>query len=196
MLTYSHAVLFIAVVLFGALHSLLAANQVKNFLFRLLPSLKSVYRFGYTLIAAITLIPIVVLYAKIDEVPILTHQGLQFGAMVILVLGMILLLFAFKSYNLKIFVGLDFSEESDSKEPLVVSGMYRYVRHPLYFALIVLFIGFALLYPDFRTWVLVIAMLIYIVVGSKLEERKLTQRYGKAYKDYCRKTKRWIPFVI
>jgi methanethiol S-methyltransferase len=193
---WKYLILFVSVLVYGALHSLLAANEVKRFLFDRMPSLKRSYRFGYTVLAVLTLIPILLWYAKLDESLLIGSKFLQFFGAAFVVVGMILLLLAFKSYDLKIFMGLDFSEESDSNEPLVVSGMYRYVRHPLYFALIVLFVGYAMLVPDVRTFVLVGGLLFYIVVGSILEERKLTQRYGEDYQAYCRKTKRWIPFVI
>jgi protein-S-isoprenylcysteine O-methyltransferase Ste14 len=193
---WKHILLFFSVLGYGTLHSVLAADEVKRFLFAGMPSLKRSYRFMYTVIAIVTLIPIVVVYAQLDETVLIASKILQFLGATCVVAGMILLLVAFKSYDLKIFMGLDFSEESDTREPLVITGMYHYVRHPLYFALIVLFLGFAMLVPDARTFLLVGAMLIYIVVGSTLEERKLTQRYGEAYQAYCRKTKRWIPFVI
>lgn len=193
---WKYLVLFVSVLGYGTIHSLLAADEVKRLLLERMPSLKRSYRFMYTVIAIVTLIPILLWYAQLDETLLIGSKFLQFLGASCVVVGMILLLLAFKSYNLKIFMGLDFTEESDSKEPLVVTGMYHYVRHPLYFALIVLFLGFAMLVPDARTFVLVGAMLIYIAVGSTLEERKLTQRYGDAYRDYCRKTKRWIPFVI
>jgi methanethiol S-methyltransferase len=193
---WKYLILFVSVLAYGALHSLLAANEVKRFLFGRMPSLKRCYRFGYTVLAALTLIPIILWYTQLEGTLLLSSKILQISGLMVMVIGGLLLWLAFKSYDLKIFMGLDFSEESDSSEPLVVSGMYRYVRHPLYFALIVLFVGYAMWVPDVRTFVLVGGLLFYIVVGSILEERKLTQRYGEAYQTYCRKTKRWIPFVI
>jgi methanethiol S-methyltransferase len=193
---WKYLVLFVSVLVYGALHSLLAANEVKRFLFERMPALKPSYRFIYTVLAVLTLIPMLLWYAQLEGALLISSKILQIFGVMVMVVGGLLLRLAFKSYNLKIFMGLDFSEESDSNEPLVVSGMYRYVRHPLYFALIVLFVGYAMWVPDVRTFVLVGGMLFYIVVGSILEERKLTQRYGEAYQAYCRKTKRWIPFVI
>jgi methanethiol S-methyltransferase len=193
---WKYLVLFVSVLVYGALHSLLAANEVKRFLFERMPALKPSYRFIYTVLAVLTLIPMLLWYAQFEGALLISSKIIQILGVMVMVVGGLLLRLAFKSYNLKIFMGLDFSEESDSNEPLVVSGMYRYVRHPLYFALIVLFVGYAMWVPDVRTFVLVGGMLFYIVVGSILEERKLTQRYGEAYQAYCRKTKRWIPFVI
>jgi protein-S-isoprenylcysteine O-methyltransferase Ste14 len=76
--------------------------------------------------------------------------------------------------------------------PLVTEGLYRWTRHPIYVAFDLLFVGtfLALGRPVFLVLALVWVPLLHAIMAR--EERFLTQRYGDAYRDYCRRTKRYI----
>jgi len=76
--------------------------------------------------------------------------------------------------------------------PLVTEGLYRWTRHPIYVALDLFFIGTFLVLGRliFLVLALVWAPLLHAIMTR--EERFLTQRYGAAYRDYCRRTKRYF----
>jgi protein-S-isoprenylcysteine O-methyltransferase Ste14 len=79
-------------------------------------------------------------------------------------------------------------------EKLVVSGLNRYVRHPLYFATLLLLLGYFLRQPD-RSHAITAALgLAYLLIGTRLEERKLVATFGQAYRDYQQKVPMLIPF--
>ncbi len=65
---------------------------------------------------------------------------------------------------------------------LIVTGLYRWVRHPLYTA------GLLLIWltPVMTTSILALnlSLTLYIIVGSRLEERRLLAEFGQAYADY------------
>jgi protein-S-isoprenylcysteine O-methyltransferase Ste14 len=74
---------------------------------------------------------------------------------------------------------------------LVVRGLYRWVRHPLYTAGLVLI----WLSPVMTANLLALnaGLTIYIVAGAMLEERKLQAEFGEAYAAYKRRTPMLIP---
>jgi protein-S-isoprenylcysteine O-methyltransferase Ste14 len=79
-------------------------------------------------------------------------------------------------------------------ERLVVSGLYRYVRNPMYVGVLMLIAGQALLFWNRTLW----AYLGYVAVGFQLfvlayEEPTLRGRYGADYEEFCRNVRRWVP---
>lgn len=83
-----------------------------------------------------------------------------------------------------------------STERLVVSGLYRYVRNPMYVAVFAMVTGQGLLFGS-RT-VLVYAVCVW--VGFTLfvlvyEEPTLRRRYGVQFTEYCAHVRRWAPRV-
>ena len=94
------------------------------------------------------------------------------------------------------FLGLQQLVTPAAEEPgeLVVGGLYRRVRHPLYTA----GLAFIWLVPvmTFNLLALNIGLTIYLVVGAIYEERRLLRLYGLAYADYQRRTPMLIPFPV
>lgn len=78
---------------------------------------------------------------------------------------------------------------------VVSTGPYRYWRHPIYSAAI--YLTLAPVAAHFSAWAFLWFALV--VAGGVLrmlsEERLLVQRYPE-YRDYMRRTKRFIPFVV
>jgi protein-S-isoprenylcysteine O-methyltransferase Ste14 len=77
---------------------------------------------------------------------------------------------------------------------LVVTGLYRYVRNPMYVAVIVIILGQALLFADWRLilcgalfW---LAAHVYVVA---YEEPTLRRKFGVQYAAFCANVPRWIP---
>lgn len=79
---------------------------------------------------------------------------------------------------------------------LVQSGLYRIVRHPSYTGSLLSFLGLGFALANKLSVVLifvpVLAAFLYRIV---VEERALEQRFGDAYRDYCRTSKRLIPWI-
>ena len=79
-------------------------------------------------------------------------------------------------------------------ERLVVGGLYRYVRNPMYLAVLAIVVGQALLLGQrpLLTYALVVAVLFAVFV-KVYEEPTLRRRYGEQYDAYCRVVPGWIP---
>ena len=79
-------------------------------------------------------------------------------------------------------------------ERLVVGGLYRHVRNPMYVAVGATIVGQALLLG--RPWLLVYAAAFWVVVAAFVhgyEEPTLSARYGQQYAEYRRAVPAWWP---
>lgn len=79
---------------------------------------------------------------------------------------------------------------------LVTSGVYKYIRHPLYSSLLLLTWG--IFFKNFSAAgiVLAIAATVFLVFTAKADETECIQFFGVAYNEYMKKTKMFIPFVF
>jgi protein-S-isoprenylcysteine O-methyltransferase Ste14 len=77
---------------------------------------------------------------------------------------------------------------------LVVKGLYRYVRNPMYVAVLAIILGQALLFASLA--VLAYGALVLLAVHLFVvayEEPTLHDTYGAQYDAYGRGVRRWIP---
>jgi len=79
---------------------------------------------------------------------------------------------------------------------LVTNGAFRYIRHPLYASLLLLATGAYLKAP--RLWTSLVLVLTYIAFTftAIAEEHEAQARFGAAYSDYMRHTRRFFPFIF
>ena len=76
---------------------------------------------------------------------------------------------------------------------LVTHGPYHWVRNPLYSVGFLFFLGLSLLTAN---WFIFVTMLItfgILLVRTPIEEEKLVERFGDEYRQYMRKTGRFLP---
>ena len=83
---------------------------------------------------------------------------------------------------------------TDPPKELVVSGLYRYVRNPIYLAVIAVFLGYALWHASRA----LLACPVIVAISSHLfvvlyEEPTLRRVFGASYARYCQDVPRWIP---
>lgn len=79
-------------------------------------------------------------------------------------------------------------------EKLVVGGLYRRVRNPMYSAVLAAIVGQALLFGQLG--LLLYAAAFWLVVATfvrRYEEPTLRRRFGADYEGYCRAVPAWIP---
>ncbi|MEJ2484319.1 MAG: isoprenylcysteine carboxylmethyltransferase family protein [Anaerolineales bacterium] len=181
-----------AALLYGFIHSLIAANGFKHLIYRLLgEGAKKYYRLFYSLFASVTLLPVLILPAVIpDQTLYKIPEPLVYFTVFIQIVSVLLLVYSVLQTGALQFIGLSQAFGLKREDKLNTGGLYRYMRHPLYtFSLLVLWLtptmtrNFALLYA---------ALTVYIIIGAVFEERKLLQTFGAAYQEYRAKT----PFLI
>jgi protein-S-isoprenylcysteine O-methyltransferase Ste14 len=77
---------------------------------------------------------------------------------------------------------------------LVVVGPYRFVRNPMYLAVLAIILGQALLFASWATVLYAaIAFLAVLLFVRFYEEPTLEQEYGDEYREYRRAVRGWIP---
>ena len=117
-----------------------------------------------------------------------------------LYLGLILLISGFflasiGGHHLKIYGRSSPDMPRGSTDTLVTQGIYRYVRHPMFtaFILILLGIGFLLNSPTF-TFVMVPLGTAYIVwFAYHVDEKEALEKFGKDYEKYKKQVPPFIP---
>jgi protein-S-isoprenylcysteine O-methyltransferase Ste14 len=190
-------ILLLAVGAYGAVHSLLASLTVKRRIrARFGPAVDRLYRLGYNLFAVVSFLPVLAILAWRPGM-LIYRLGLpwaaiafagQAAALALLALGVL-------QTDAWSFLGLrQLTQTGESAPRLVVTGLYRWVRHPLYTA------GLLFLWcsPAMTTSLLALylALTVYIVVGSRLEERRLLAEFGPAYDAYRRRVPALLPLRL
>ncbi|MFC1971310.1 methyltransferase family protein [Chloroflexota bacterium] len=79
---------------------------------------------------------------------------------------------------------------------LVKTGVYKFIRHPLYSSLILLTWGAFLKDMSLITSILVILASIFSAATAVVEEKENLQRFGDEYASYMKGTKMFIPFIL
>ncbi len=79
---------------------------------------------------------------------------------------------------------------------LITNGPYRFVRHPIYTGLLLLFLGNAVMVGDWRGLLAVALVSVSFWRKLRLEEVWLTAHFGEPYRRYQARTKALIPAVL
>lgn len=84
----------------------------------------------------------------------------------------------------------------DPPRRLVVTGLYRYVRNPMYVGMGFFLVGEALLLPAITREMLTLLVVLWLAVTIFIlvyEEPTLRKSFGDDYLEYCRNVRRWLP---
>jgi len=79
---------------------------------------------------------------------------------------------------------------------LVTSGIYSYIRHPMYSSLLLLAWGIWLKQPLAATLPVALLASWLLWLTAKRDERECLAYFGERYSEYMTRSKRLIPFVI
>ncbi|MDC9724056.1 MAG: isoprenylcysteine carboxylmethyltransferase family protein [Urechidicola sp.] len=184
-------------ILYFILHSILASNWIKQLIKNKLSTFYSFYRLTYNGVALITLILVLQFQGSIT--PIFFFQKtilLQIIGFLIIVLGAILGYLAFKNYSTAEFLGLDYNKfPEENKDIINTSGFNSFVRHPLYFASLLLIWGYFIVNPNSNILIMNGVITAYLIIGTKLEEQKLIKEFGQQYKDYINQVPMLLPSI-
>lgn len=108
-------------------------------------------------------------------------------------IGSVMILWCFWDFLVK---GKGTPAPIDPPKELVVSGLYKYVRNPMYGGVLLMLMGHFLW---FWYWSLLIYAVFFLIAFHLFiigyEEPNLKKRFGAAYQDYLGKVPRWIPRI-
>ncbi len=79
---------------------------------------------------------------------------------------------------------------------LVESGIYRYIRHPLYASLV--FLTWGIFFKNISGLLFVICLLatFFYYKTMKIEEKENIAYFGNSYSDYMKRSKMMLPFIL
>ncbi len=79
---------------------------------------------------------------------------------------------------------------------LVTTGIYHYIRHPLYSSLLLLAWGIFFKAPTVIGLFLALVATIFLLATARADESECIRFFGSAYENYIKQTKMFIPFVF
>lgn len=182
-----HAAYGAAWVSFGLAHSLLAGDVLKR-------AFGAGYRLAFNLIAVVHMAGVFAVGAWLLGPVAAPPTSLT----VLHLVGWAMLLIALRDYDLGLFSGLKQLRAAqagqpltDDDGPLVVEGLHRYVRHPLYVgAFVILWSGaYGALGVATAAW-----GSTYLLLGTWSEERRLSARFGDDYAAYRKQVPAFLPW--
>jgi len=123
--------------------------------------------------------------------PFLATEVTRVIGIALIVAGMPGLLDSFARFALQ---GLGTPAPIAPTRHLVVTGLYRYVRNPMYVAAVSIIWGQAALFGDWRLLAYGAAVwLAFFIFVVAYEEPTLTRTYGSEYENYRTNVPRWLP---
>ncbi len=182
-------------VIYLGMHSIFASLRLKRWVADHLPRLMPAYRLGYNTLAVALLVPVAWLYWRARGELLWQWTG----AAAWIANGLALAAVAGFFWSLRYYDGAEFlglrqwrerRRAVDEQERLHISPLHRFVRHPWYF------LGLVILWTrDMDAALLVTAVIatVYLAVGSRMEEGKLIEYYGDAYRQYRRHVPGLLP---
>lgn len=194
----AEGLLLMAWALWCVLHSLLIANPSMAFQRRLLGRGFRFQRSAYVVFSLVTMLPLIHLTRTMDPMTVLVWEG--YGRLIPaagLAAAGSLFLAGGRHYRAGQFLGLTQWRSGNTSlllsegDRLDTSGVLSVVRHPWYTATFLLLWSWNLTALEIQVNVLLSA---YLVVGTILEERKLTEAFGDSYRDYQRRVSMFLPW--
>lgn len=184
--------------LFGLQHSLMARETFKKWLAQFVPN--HLERSTYVLFSGLALILLVLFWQPLPgflwRVELLWAQ---FVIWLTFALGLGILWWSSGRTGLSDLLGLRqarLHREGKPYEPLplVTTGLYKYIRHPLMTGTILLL--WAAPEMSYDRALIALGFTLYIFIGVYFEERSLEKVYGEKYRKYKKGTTAFIPGII
>lgn len=193
-MVFNHIILAVLWIVYCALHSALASEELKKILRQRIKDYKW-YRLWYTLFAFVFLI--VVLYFQVTIHTIKLFAPVIFfsvAGVIIGVAGLILMLVCIRKYFMNL-SGLRSLVIENFSNKLQITGIHKYVRHPLYLGTFLFIWGLFVFMPLLSLLVANIIITGYTLIGIELEEKKLVNEFGESYHEYRKTVPKLVPFL-
>ena len=174
-------------------HSFFLHPPVKKFFTEKLFFSFRAYRILFNIFSTLGLVFIYWFSKQINDQLWVDNILLKIAGSLVVLLGVYITYKSFKNYDIKEFVGITAESTDTLQNNLVVEGYHKYVRHPVYLATIILFIGYFIFSPTYTSLIYLITTIIYLQIGISLEENKLEAKFGDSYRNYKKDVPKLIP---
>jgi methanethiol S-methyltransferase len=182
------------------LHSFLISIRFTDLITRLLKNYYAFYRIFFVSISVILLIPLINYTDKLDNNIIITYEPFLNAVRYALISGSLLMFFwaFFFNYDSLSFFGirqvLNFGKirKVNPSEEVKKIGLLGIIRHPMYLSLLIYLWCQVFTVSNI---IVNIILTIYIIIATRLEEKKLLLEFGDAYVKYQQEVPMFIPFI-
>ena len=189
----NHTLLTILWIAYVILHSVLAGISLKARLRRKWGEKFRYYRLAYVLFAFIFFVFLIGFQLLMSSPMLYQSKGLiMIAGYVLGAGGLILMLVCIKKYFISL-SGLRSIMEEKQDHRLMITGIHRYVRHPLYLGTFAFIWGMFLVFPLLSLLISNLIITIYTLIGIGFEEKKLILEFGEDYRKYQASVPRLIP---
>ncbi len=117
-------------------------------------------------------------------------EYLHISKWIYLPIGSVILLFGFLLKNKS--TELIFKTKR-SKPEIINDKIYNKLRHPMYLAALLFYLGVTVLMYSLPLFIMFIIIFLFYNYIAKHEEKLLLHQFGDSYANYMKKVKRWIP---
>jgi len=114
----------------------------------------------------------------------------RYLGLVPIALGVVIYVFCSLSF---VFIGKGTPIPFTPTKELVVTGLYRFVRNPLYIAGVFVLVGEALLFQSIGIFFYCLVLFGGFNLHVLMEETLLADKFGTSYERYRNRVPRWIP---
>jgi len=192
-----HSIIIVILIFLGyfVIHSITASIGLKQWVSVRWPTSMPWYRLGFNALAVVLCVPLLWILSVYPGEPLWQWQGwLFYLANGFAFLAMVGFIASLKYYDLHEFFGtrqlMGKVTSVKDLEAFHISPFHRYVRHPWYFFLLVLIWTRDMSTTQFAAYLMVT---LYLIVGSRMEEKKLIVYHGEVYRLYCEKVSGLVP---
>ncbi|NTS41689.1 isoprenylcysteine carboxylmethyltransferase family protein [Flavisolibacter sp. BT320] len=189
----SHIFVAVLWISYCVLHSVLASLWVKRAAQKWLGKKFKHYRLFYTVFAALSLLAIVIYQLQIESSALLPASVFtQIAGIIIGLSGLVIMFICIKKYFVSLSGIKSLVEEKPSTE-LMIAGIHRYTRHPLYLGTFLAIWGAWFLFPTLSLFISNIVITLYTLYAIQLEETKLVAEFGDQYRKYQQSVPKLLP---
>lgn len=79
---------------------------------------------------------------------------------------------------------------------LVTTGVYRWIRHPMYLSLLLFAWGIFFKQPGVAAGVTAAGVSVLVFITARVEESECLEKFGSAYEDYRHHSRMFVPLVF
>jgi protein-S-isoprenylcysteine O-methyltransferase Ste14 len=189
----NHIILVLLWLLFGILHSVLAADWWKHRMELWLKANYKFYHFSYSVFAAITLVGVLVFQAYLPSRLLYEAPGwVKLLCCLPLLTGLVIMGVLIRKYFFAL-SGISVFYKEQAPPALELGGVHQYVRHPLYSGTLLFIWSVFLIFPYMKNLLACLVITLYTIWGARLEEKKLVARFGEKYQAYKQRVPMLIP---
>ena len=117
-------------------------------------------------------------------------QFYHYAGASIFIIGLIIMLHCIINFAIK---GRGTLSPADPTKRLVISGLYKYSRNPMYVGVMLILVSESIFFKAQSLWMyslfVFIAFNLFIIF---FEEQRLRKDFGNEYEAYCKKVRRWM----